>query len=95
MKTKKYGQERNISGLLNGGREEEGAGEAEGEGEGEGEGERERVVWRALVAPHSLHQILWCVVSCLSDADTSSCRRGRRWLRRRVTTFENGPLPDA
>ena len=26
----------------------------------------ERVVWRALVAPHSLYQILWCVDSSVS-----------------------------
>ena len=44
--------------------------------------ERERVVWRALVAPHSLCQILWCVDSSLSrcqrcqSAGTAMCAHG-------------------
>ena len=33
--------------------------------------ERERVVWRALVAPHSLYQILWCVDSSLRHGTMS------------------------
>ena len=55
-------------------RERERVREREREREEEGERERERAFWRALVAPHSPCQILWCVDSSVSLSNVDGAR---------------------
>ena len=63
---------------------------------GERERERECVVWRALVAPHSLCQILWCVgFQSLSMSTVPECLHGDEcpWHKRGRCLFKHCAPP--